>query len=82
MKNGLIKNGSVLLVVWTLFFIAPTDFDIPLTVITSGFVASHFISVFENLYSLGVKIPKSIMQRLRVFEEGLLDIVKGDDLDE
>lgn len=87
MKEGLIKNGSVLLVVWVLYFIMPPDFDIPMDVITSGFVASHLISVFENLYKIGARLPKNMIKRLREYEETLHDNIwednqRKEDLDE
>lgn len=60
-----------MLVMWTLYFIMPNDFIIPLTTITAGFVIQTFISVFENLDSLGSKVPKFILERLRDHQDNL-----------
>lgn len=69
MKNGIARNGAVLLVVWTLYWIVPDDFYIPLNFILIGFISSNMISVFENLHGMGVKVPFGIVEKLRMFDE-------------
>lgn len=69
MKDGITRNGSVLLVVWTLHFITPEDFYIPMSIIITGFIASNLISIFENLHGMGVEIPYSILEKLRDFND-------------
>lgn len=61
----MIRNGSVLLSVWVLYYFTPDDFIIPVSVVVTGFIIGHFISVFENLSKMGVKIPKMITDRLK-----------------
>lgn len=71
MRDGIIRNGSTLLVVWTLYLIVPEDFYIPMTVILIGFISSNLISVFENLHGMGVQVPYSIIKKLRQFEKNI-----------
>lgn len=72
MKNGFIKNGSLILVVWTIYLVAPDDFILPVSIVVSGFIASTLVSIFENMDGMGIKIPKKIEDKLD----------KGEDNDE
>ena len=78
MTNGIIGNGSILLVVWTLYWILPEDFYMPISFISTGFISGNMISIFENLHGMGVKIPFGIVEKLRAFDEQINKTNKGD----
>lgn len=78
MKNGIVRSGSILLVVWTLYWCVPEDFYIALNFILTGFISSNMISIFENLHGIGVKVPFGIVEKLRLFDEQINKTNEGD----
>lgn len=68
MKHGVVKNGTIILVLWTLSYFTPENFEIPINLVISGFVISNFISLFENMSEMGIDIPNVIKDKLKTVD--------------
>lgn len=68
MTRGVIKNGSLLGVLWTLWYFIPEDFVIPMSTLIAAFAIGQFISIFENLGLMGVKLPPVIEEHLKTLQ--------------
>ncbi|NBK99092.1 MAG: holin [Erysipelotrichia bacterium] len=69
MKNGLIKNTLLVVVIESINYFTPPDFVNYLNIGISGFIATQVISIFENLGEMGVEIPTSMKKILESLNE-------------
>jgi len=69
MKYGLIRNGTLILVLWTGVALAPESASQYVNIVVYGFIVSNLISIAENLGEAGVPIPTNITKYLKALQE-------------
>ena len=65
LTNGAIKNGSIILTTWILYYYLPAVMDVPVGIIMHALIMGQLVSLLENLGLMGVNLPPKVEEILK-----------------